>query len=271
MNRTLKRTSNPINTVAISFGLCCFFKFCPFNYNIQTRNPISALFNVKRQTAVVPQFKRIDIESNQIEIGFRIKMNCKLVKYNCIQLWNVYQNTALIVIAIVIILGVNRGVCTPHLKSQIRVKFSVPSTAVFRSLSPPLFFSLCPWRHSGMWVGYRHTYTLICLRTFLHTQPWLDLHWWPIKMFTELPEASYVPDNLSYNSSSLQLEHSSDEVQERAVLQAPTTVRERWRSAFDFTAWLVLMNVSWHRDSEGSVWTCARKRDRWVQDLSGII
>ncbi len=209
-----------------------------------------------------------------MEIGFRIKMNCKLVKHNWIKSWNLCQNPALIVIAIVIILGVNRGeVCTPHLKSHIRVKFSVPSTAFFCSLLPPFFFSLCPWWHSGIWVGYMHTYTLICLHTFLHTQPWLALHWWPIKMFTKLPEAPYVPDNLSYNSRSLQLEHSSDEVQERAVLQAPTALRERerWRSAFDFTAWRVLMNVSWHRDSEGCVRTRACKRDRWVQDLSGII
>lgn len=64
-------------------------------------------------------------------------------------------------------------------------------------------------------------------------------------MFTKLPEAPYVPDNLSYNSSSLQLEHSSDEVQERAVLQAPTAVRERDEEVLLISQHrVVLMNVS---------------------------
>lgn len=54
-----------------------------------------------------------------------------------------------------------------------------------------------------------------------------------------------MPDNLSYNSSSLQLEHSSDEVQERAVLQAPTAVRERDKEVLLISQHrVVLMNVS---------------------------
>ncbi len=158
---------------------------------------------------------------------------------------------------------------SPQISNQSEVQCTVHSSLSL-SLSPILFLSLslAALRHVSWLQAHIHTHMLAHISTHpALAGPALMTHQDVYRVAGSFIRARH----LSYNSSSLQLEHSSDEVQERAVLQAPTTVRERWRSAFDFTDWLVLMNVSWHRDSEGCVWTCARKRDRWVQDLSGII
>lgn len=89
-------------------------------------------------------------------------MNCKLVKHNCI------KNPALIVIAIVIILGVNRGeVCTPHLISnQSEVQCTVHSILSL-SLSPILFLSLslAALRHMSWLQAHIHTHMLAHIST----------------------------------------------------------------------------------------------------------